>query len=93
LIESSRGTQLIQLLPLDFWRDFSIRLVQGETAAPKKIAGRPIGWPLYSRSGLIGVVVELEFDAAQVTSAPARIEVLTPDGQKVAAEFDLEKLR
>ena len=75
--------------PLDFWRDFSIRLVQTKPVTPKKIAGTP----LFSRSGLTGAEVELEFDTAQVTSAPARIEVLMPDGQRIDTEFDLEKLR
>ncbi len=77
--------------PADFWRDFSIRLIQGEQQfQPHKVTGRQ----LYSfRGSLVGADVELEFDASQVHSAPATVEVLTPHGQRVKVEFDLEKLR
>ena len=75
--------------PADFWRDFSI-LIQGEQQLqPQNVTGRQ----LYSfRGSLVSADVELEFDATQVESAPATVEVLTPDGQRVKVEFDLEKL-
>ena len=77
--------------PADPWRDFSIRLIQAEQQFhPQKVSGRQ----LYSfRGSLVGADVELKFDAWQVDSAPATVEVLTPDGQRVKVEFDLEKLR
>ncbi len=84
--DTSQGRPSVQLRSVDFWRDFSIRLVQTKAVTPKKIAGTPLYSP---RSGLTGA----EVDAAEVISAPARIEVLTPDGHSVDAEFDLEKLR
>jgi len=77
--------------PEDFWRDFSIRLIQDKPITPKKITGRP----LY-RGRLrpySGVDVELEFETVQISSGPVRVEVLTPEGQSVDVEFDLEKLR
>ena len=78
------------LRPSEFWRDFSIQLVQAERALePTKVNGRS----LYSRRSLIGAEVDLEFDAAQVDSAPARVQVSTPDGQHVTVEFELEKIR
>lgn len=89
LVDTSQERHGVQLRSVDFWRDFSIRLVQTKGVTPKKTAGRP----LFSRSGLSGAEVELEFDTAQVTSAPTRIEGLMPDGQIVDAEFNLEKLR
>ena len=82
--------------PADFWQDFLIRLVQGEHEfESKKVTGRPV-FSSGSKSGggsLVGADVELEFDAKRVDSAPAIVEVLTPDGQDVRVEFDLEKLR
>lgn len=89
LVNTSQGRHSVQLRPVDFWRDFSIRLIQIKAVTPKKIAGTPV----FSRSGLTGAEVELDFDAAEVISAPARIEVLMPDGHRVDAEFNLEKLR
>src|SRR3989441_437831 len=77
--------------PEDFWRDFSIRLIQDKPITPKKITGRP----LY-RGRLrpySGVDVELEFETVQISSGPVRVEVLTPEGQSVDVEYDLEKLR
>ena len=78
------------LRPSEFWRDFSIQLVQAEHALePTKVNGRS----LYFRRSLIGAEVELEFDAGQVDSAPVWVEVLTPNGQHIKVGFDLEKLR
>jgi hypothetical protein len=86
----------IELRPEDFWREFDIRVNQkDDEVAPRRISGKPIyttadvgGLP-----GLIGAEVELEFDAADFSPEPARVEILAPDGQRVRAVFDLEKLR
>ena len=66
--------------PADFWRNFSIRLIQGEQQFhPQKVTGRQ----LYSfRGSLVGADVTFEFDATQVDSAPATVEVITPGGHK-----------
>ena len=88
--DTSRGKGGVRMRPNDFWRDFSIRFVQRHEIAPGKVSGRP----LYRRgSSLVGAEAVLEFDAAQVASAPARIEVITPDGSSVEAEFDLDRLK
>jgi hypothetical protein len=81
--------------PEDFWRDFSIRLIQDKPITPKKITARPGGARRGVSRGLVwgGVNVELEFETMQVSSGPVRVEVLTPEGQSVEVEFDLEKLR
>lgn len=82
----------VELRPLDFWRDFSFRLIQEEKEiAPNKISGRPIF--AQAKGGFTGADVDLEFDAAKVASAPVQIEVRVPEGNTVTAEFDLEKLR
>jgi hypothetical protein len=87
IVDSRGGTRQ---RPPDFWRDFRIELTQGKTIVPKKVSGTPI----YTHGiSLQGAEVWLEFDASQVGSDPARIEVLTPDGQTVGAEFDLKDLR
>jgi hypothetical protein len=84
----------VQVRPEDFWRDFEIRLTQKDEILPARVTGRPI----YTQSdsgptGLAGAEVDLEFEASDFTSEPARVEILTPDGQRVRAVFDLEKLR
>jgi hypothetical protein len=43
--------------------------------------------------GLAGAVVWLDYDAQDITSDPASVEVVTPTGQHVVATFDLAKLR
>lgn len=76
----------------DVKRDFPIRVVQDHELKPMKSTLTPI----YARphSGTwSGAELELEFDAAQVASAPITIEVKSPDGQRVVAKFDLEKLK
>ena len=51
------------------------------------------GKSLYFHRSLVGAQVDSEFDAAQVDSAPARVQVSAPDRQPATVEFDLEKLR
>jgi hypothetical protein len=76
--------------PEDFWREFQFRVVQEHSIEPKKVSGRP----LYRRGGgLGGTEVLLEFSAAQFASRTAQIEVTTPEGQTVMAEFDLDDLK
>jgi hypothetical protein len=75
----------------DFWRGFQFRVVQQRSVEPKNVKGRP----LYSRrgKGLGGAEVLLEFDATQFAPSIVRVEVTTPDGQTIAAQFDLDKLK
>jgi hypothetical protein len=80
----------------DFWKDFQIRLSQG---------GRTIesiytyGEPVFIRSsgagwgGLAGAQVWVEYEARDVGSSETVVEVVTPDGVKIAAKFGLDKLR
>ena len=74
----------------EFWQKLSIRVVQGKTLKPSKInyISRRFG-----NRGPGGTDVELKFDAAQIASAPMKIEVSTPDGQHLEADFDLDKLK
>ncbi len=84
--------------PEDFWRDFKIRVLQGKAVTPNKSTGRPLytsglPGPRLVAGALVGAEVQLEFDTGQIASSPVRIEVLTPDGQTVEAEFDLRDLK
>ncbi len=94
----SRGKGQVQERSVDFWRDFEIRLTQGERITPKNVSGRALydsglAGPRPLMGALQGAEVLLEFDAAEIRSVPARIEVLTPEGKTVEAEFDLGELR
>jgi hypothetical protein len=90
-VDTSPVNHGVQLRPLDFWRDFSFRLIQEKEVVPNKISGRPLF--AKGNGGLSGAEVELQFDAAKVASTPVRIEVRMPEGNTVTVEFDLEKLR
>jgi hypothetical protein len=60
------------------WKDFQIRLMlNGET-----LCSRPTGF-----------IVWQEYDASNLASTDATIEIDTPDGQHVVAPFDLSRLR
>jgi len=79
----------------DFWQDFSFHLVQAdEEILPLALRSRPLyNCDVYGGCWLTGAVVTVVFDPEKVASRPARIYVLTPDGQQVEAEFDLDRLR
>src|SRR5712692_8391454 len=75
--------------PEDFWREFAIRVVQGQTIEPKKVSGTR-----FRRGrGLGGAEVLLEFDAAQFDPGTVRVEVTGPDGKTLQAKFDLNPIR
>ncbi|MBI3670207.1 MAG: hypothetical protein HY237_10555 [Acidobacteria bacterium] len=98
IADPSRGKGEVRERPEDFWRDFSIRLVQGERITPRNASGRPLhtgglAGPNPVVGALEGAEVLLEFDASQIRSEPLKIEVLTPNGQTVEVEFDLKELR
>jgi len=92
-VPSPAGT--IRLRPDDFWKDFTVRLVQKEEIPSKSLRGNPI----YSFGGegsasvLTGALIELTYDAEKIKSEDAKVEVLAPDGQDVEATFDLAALR
>jgi hypothetical protein len=72
-----------------FWEKLSILVTQGKPLQPKEKSylGLPRGrGPAYTD-------VELSFDAAQILSAPMIVEVSSPDGQHIVANFDLDKLK
>lgn len=86
----------VALRSADFWRDFAVRLIQRRTVI-QPLAQR--GEPDYafategSSSVLVGADIDVQYDPSEVRSGPATVVVSTPDGQQIAANFDLSKLR
>jgi len=94
-IPESTGANLYQWVP-DFWNDFKVKLIQDNKEIPaRNIRGGPVfayedsGRPYY----VTGARIELEYDPEKIESDPVDIDVLTPNGQKVEATFDLARLR
>lgn len=85
---TSADPGVTQERPPDFWKDFQIRVMQGEEVTPARVIGKPT----YSGT-LDGAIVTLEFDAEKFQCVPSTVDVFTPDGQHVFAQFDLSKLR
>ena len=81
----------IRLRPDNFWRDFTIRLVQGRVIGTRAIRGTPIYGA--DGSGLLGASMDLEYDASKIRSELATVEIVAPDGQKTSVTFDLAALR
>jgi hypothetical protein len=79
------------------WKDFQVRLSQKEnTIEPRNVSyeGTRIGTSgKGGGSRPTGFIIWLVYDAAQLTSSDASVEVDTPDGQHVTATFDLTRLR
>ncbi len=75
----------------DLWRDFPVRVMQSRLIEPRTVNAKP----LYNRlrRGVGGAEIILEFCAAQFSSEVARVEVTTPDGRRIAAEFNLDALK
>jgi hypothetical protein len=87
------GAKGVKLVPPDFWRDVIIHVSQQKALVEKRISGTPLYSGGKGVSVLTGAKVEMEYDAAEVASAPLVVEVAPPNGQKITAEFDLAKLR
>lgn len=76
----------------DLARQFSMRAVQQHVLKPLKTTCTHL-YSVPHSSPSSGTEVELQFDVAQIASAPITIEVSSPDGQHVEAKFDLDKLK
>jgi hypothetical protein len=80
----------------DFWRDFQFQMLQRDSIIePRNFSGVATYTATDGEGGssLSGATVWLEFDAKDLSSDDATVEVDTPDGQHVAVTFDLAKLR
>lgn len=90
------GQQKSDILPENFWQNFQFNLKQsGKTIPSRRISNRPI----YSTATkdapavLDGENVWLEYDVKDVASEVTTVEVITPHGKVIKANFDLKKLR
>ena len=93
-IPETTGVNIYQWVP-DFWNDFKVKFIQDNKEIP---ARNTRGGPLYAYADfgtpyVTGARIELEYDPEKIESDPVDIDVLTPDGQKVEATFDLGRLR
>jgi hypothetical protein len=78
----------------NFWQDFDVHLVQRGDIEPRARSGRPLySCDAWGGCWLTGAAVTYEFDVAEVASRPATVVVLSPDGQRLEADFDLDRLK
>jgi hypothetical protein len=86
----------VKLRRSDFWRDFTVRLIQRrETIQP--LVARGVPNDAFAAEGsssvLGGADINVQYDPSEVRSAPATVVVDGPDGLQLTADFDLSKLR
>ncbi|HXY25033.1 MAG TPA: hypothetical protein VEI73_10310 [Candidatus Acidoferrum sp.] len=75
----------------NFWRDYQFRVLQEKTITPREInATTKYGC---CGGGLLGVIVDLKFDAEEVAARATKVEVVAPDGQTSTAVFALDQLK
>ena len=81
--------------PDDFWRDFQVRIFNGDQALSNSVyRGRPkYSCGEYGPCILIGATLTSEFPADAFSADSASITVEPPEGEPVTAEFDLGRLR
>lgn len=84
------------LRPENFWQNFRFEMKQnGKAIASRSIRNKPIySTPTKDSPAVLdGATVWLEYDAKDVASDEAVVEVTTPDSKAINATFDLKKLR
>lgn len=81
--------------PVDFWRDFSVGLVQKERhMAATSVDSQPIYASNVSGGNwVVGANMSLRFSVVGVESSLVQVEVVPPEGPTVHATFDLKHLR
>lgn len=76
-----------------FWNDFKVHLKQDAEIPPQRVYALPT-FDDYSLLGYSGATIDVDYDATMIERAePAKIEVDTPDGQRVMTTFDLARLQ
>ena len=90
------GSEKNAMTPDNFWQNFQFRLKQsGKSISSRAINNHPIYSTATSTTPAVldGENVWLEFDVKDVAAELTIVEVLTPDGKTIKAQFDLKKLR
>jgi hypothetical protein len=81
----------------DFWQSFKVGLLQNDHwIEPLSHEGEPIYIAAHAQgtgSILDGAYIWLTFDAQDIASNTATAEIITPEGQHIATDFDLATLR
>lgn len=90
----SSGTG-VHLRHAGFWRDFQFRAFDGNDLREPAAIQSDAQYRCSGEGGcaFIGSQVHLSFPAESFTTDFATIEIATPDGQLITAEFDLASLR
>jgi hypothetical protein len=94
--EPATGSQKSALRPENFWQNFQFNLKQnGKTIPSRGISNQPIHSTATNNAPavLTGENVWLEYDVKDVASDLTTVEVVTPEGKVIKANFDLKKLR
>jgi hypothetical protein len=91
----SGSTPALISRPDDFWRDFQVQIFNGDQALSNAVHhGRPnYSCGEYGPCILTGATLTYEFPADAFSADSASIMVDPPEGQPVAADFDLGRLR
>lgn len=90
------GQEKSAMQPENFWQNFKFNLKQNGKAVPsRKISNQPIHSTATNTAPavLTGENVWLEFDVKDVAAELTTVEVVTPEGKSIKANFDLKKLR
>jgi hypothetical protein len=90
------GSEKKAMQPENFWQNFQFHLKQGGKAIPSRAINNQSIHSTATNAApavLDGENVWLEFDAKDVAPTDTTIEVVTPDGRVIKANFDLQKLR
>lgn len=75
------------------WQGFQVQLWQkGRLIEPLELPGIPVFRGYTVGGAYYGFDVVLHYDGDEITSDDAEVVVLTPDGQRIAADFDLARL-
>ena len=93
---SSRSSSPVafKLRSAGFWSDFKVHVFQGDTLLePAFYTGKPKYSCSEGGCTLYGATITLEFPASTFDSDSATVEVLPPESEPVAVEFDLTRLR
>lgn len=93
--KDGRGTKLKQdaRTRSGGWQGFQVQLWQKDKLIePLEIPGIPVFRGYTVGGGFYGFDVVLHYDGDDIDTDDAQVVILTPDGQRVVAEFDLAQL-
>jgi hypothetical protein len=94
---NSRSSSAPSLIPRppDFWRDFRVQIFNGNQALSNSVYHGSSNYSCgdYGSCVLTGATLTFEFPAGAFSDDTANVTVEPPEGEPVAADFDLVRLR